>query len=262
LAGAALACRFRQPWFDVMEKAQPSNDQESAMSSRPLMLAVAATFGFAAVPLVAQQKVDLSPYLMTDRAAEIALARSAAPKHVSDSAAVLVLARSGFVEAVRGSNGFTCFVDRSFDSPLSFPGFWDPSIRAPQCLNEAATRTVLPATRQRTEWVMSGLTLPEIVERTRRANASHEYSTPAAGAMAFMLSHEQHLANPDHHWVPHLMFYYDKSTPAAAWGVGGATNTLIGAPGDADSPILLVLIPVPRWSDGSLVATGDKKEKP
>jgi hypothetical protein len=233
------------------------------MSSRPLMLtAVVAAVGFTAIPLSAQQKPDLAPYLMTDRTAEIALARSAAPKHVSDSATVLVLARNGFVEAVRGSNGFTCLVQRSFDSPLSAPGFWDPSIRAPQCLNAPAARTVLPAMLKRDEWVMAGLTLPEITERTRRASAAHEYSMPAAGSMAFMLSPEQHLANAVPHWMPHLMFYYDKSMPAAAWGVGGSTNTLIGAAGDADTPVLLVLIPVPRWSDGRLVAEGDKKQTP
>jgi hypothetical protein len=52
------------------------------------------------------------------------------------------------------------------------------------------------------------------------------------------------------------MFYYDKPMPAAAWGVGGAANTLIGAGGDADTPILIVLIPVPRWSDGRLAEDG------
>jgi hypothetical protein len=232
------------------------------MSSRPLLIAsVLAALGSASNPLAAQQKPDLTPYLM-DRSGEIALARTAAPKHVSDSAAVLVLTASGYVEAVGGSNGFTCLVDRSFGSPLSYPGFWDPSIRAPQCLNPPATRTVLPAMRQRAAWIMAGLTLPDIVERTRRAYASHEYPVPAAGSMSFMLSSEQHLANPVPHWMPHLMFFYDKAMPAAAWGVGGATNTLIGIAGDADTHVLTVLIPVPRWSDGSLVAEGTQKQTP
>src|SRR4051794_7283986 len=44
---------------------------------------------------------DLAPYLIADRAEEIALARSSAPRNVSDSATILVLEKSGYVQAVR-----------------------------------------------------------------------------------------------------------------------------------------------------------------
>ena len=218
---------------------------------------------FTTVPLAAQQKADLAPYLMADRAAEIALARTAAPKHVSDSATVLVLTKTGFVEAVRGSNGFTCLVHRSFDGPLGTPGFWDPSIRAPFCLNPPAVSTVLPAMRKRDEWIMAGVSPTNITERTRRAYASREFTMPAAGSMAFMLSPQQHLANANPHWMPHLMFYYDKSIPAAIWGLGGVTNTLIdGSVGDDVTPVLTLLIPVRRWSDGSLAIDAATEHKP
>jgi len=50
-----------------------------------------------------------------------------------------------------------------------------------------------------------------------------------------------------------LMFWYDKSMSAAFWGVGGATNTIIDGSGlDLDAQILTLLIPVRRWSDGTL----------
>src|SRR5262249_39985295 len=74
-------------------------------------------------PAGAQQLPDLAPYLMTDRAAEVALARTAAPRAVSDSATVLVLTRTGFVEAAHGSNGFTCLVVRSFSGDVNDPDF-------------------------------------------------------------------------------------------------------------------------------------------
>src|SRR5262249_11431217 len=151
----------------------------------------------------------------------------------------------GFVEAVRGTNGFTCLVHRSFDGPLGDPGFWDPSIRAPFCLNPPAVSTVLPAMRKRDEWIMAGVRATDIAERTRRAYASREFAMPAAGSMAFMLSPEQHLANTNPHWMPHLMFYYDKSIPAATWGMDAVTNTLIdGSAGDDVTPVLTLLIPV------------------
>lgn len=220
------------------------------MKSHELALAVAALV--VAAPLAAQKSPDLAAYLTSDRAAEIALARTAAAKNISDSATVLVLTRNGYVEAVKGTNGFTCFVQHSFDADIGDPNFWDPNNRGPLCLNPPATRTMLPEMRKRAEWIMAGVTTTEIAARTRRAYASHEFAMPAVGAMAYMLSQHQHLGSDDTHWVPHLMFFYDRSQPAAAWGVSGSTNAVIdGSAGSPDSPILTLLIPVRKWSDGT-----------
>lgn len=216
--------------------------------------ALAALVLFAGGVVAAQQTPDLAPYLMADRAAEIALARSAAPKDVSDAATVLVLTRTGYVEAVKGTNGFTCFVQHSFDGPIGGTGFWDPSNRAPQCANPPATRTVLPIMKKRAEWIMTGVSPKEISARTKEAYASHQMVEPAAGSMIFMLSPEQHLNNGTNpHWMPHVMFYYPKSMSPATMGVDSVTNTLIdGSAGDPDAPFLLVFLPVRRWSDGTL----------
>jgi hypothetical protein len=218
------------------------------MPNRSLILA--AVVSLAAAPVAAQQTPDFAPYLMPDRAAEVALARTAATKNVSGSATILVLTQKGYVEAVKGTNGFTCFVDRSFDAEIGDPNFWNPHNRSPQCYNPPATRTVLPETRKRAEWIMAGVSTTEIAARTRKAYASHEFPMPAPGAMSFMLSPHQHLTEADPHWVPHLMFFYDRSMPASVWGVDGTPATTIdGAPG---APILTLLIPVRRWSDGTL----------
>jgi hypothetical protein len=211
----------------------------------------------AAQPTLAQQIPDVAPYLMADRAAEIALARSAAPKHVSDSATVLVLTRKGYVEAARGSNGFTCLVVRSFSAGLNDPDFWNPRGRAPHCLNPPAVRTVLPEMLKRTEWVLAGVSRSEIATRTRHAYDSREFPMPAAGAMAYMLSPHQHLSDSDPHWLPHLMFYYDRSLPAAAWGAGSMTAPVIdGSAGDPQSPVLVLFVPVRQWSDGTPAVGG------
>jgi hypothetical protein len=204
-------------------------------------------------PVGAQQQTpDLAPYLMPDRAAEVALARSAGPANVSDSATVLVLTRSGFVEAARGSNGFTCVVIRSFGGAIGDPNFWNARVRAPHCLNPPASHTVLPEMMKRAEWIMAGVSTAEIATRTKRAYVAHEFPMPAVGAMAYMTSPKQHLADTNPHWMPHLMFYYDKSAPAANWGASGMTAPVIdGSIGDASSPILTLLIPVRQWSDGT-----------
>src|SRR5437868_3621916 len=56
----------------------------------------------------------LEQYLMADRNAEIALARTAAPTSISADAEVLVLARHGYETAVKGKNGFVCIVGRGW----------------------------------------------------------------------------------------------------------------------------------------------------
>src|SRR5580704_9038531 len=59
--------------------------------------------------LSAQRK--LPPLMSPDR--EIALAESAAPRAIAETASIFLLHRGGFVIARQGNNGFTCFVARS-----------------------------------------------------------------------------------------------------------------------------------------------------
>ena len=59
----------------------------------------------------------LEQYLISDRNAEIALARSAAPPSISHDATVMVLGRHGYETAVEGKNGFVCVVERAWMSP-------------------------------------------------------------------------------------------------------------------------------------------------
>ncbi|HEY4320053.1 MAG TPA: hypothetical protein VGM77_02655 [Gemmatimonadales bacterium] len=200
----------------------------------------------------AQQPRDFTPYLIADRAAEIALARSAAPAAVSDAATVLVLTPKGFVEAKHGTNGFTCFVLRSFAANIGDPNFWNPKVRAPHCLTPPAVRTVLPEMQKRAEWILAGVSTDEIKARTSKGYASHQFPTPAVGAMAYMTSPEQYLQDDTpHNWTPHLMFYYDRTLPPSTWGaVDGSTMVIDGTGGDPASPVTL-LVPVRRWSDGT-----------
>src|SRR5258708_152368 len=62
-------------------------------------------------------------YLMPDRDAEIALARSAAPDAISRDATILVLGRHGYETAVKGKNGFVCVVERGWTTPTYNPDF-------------------------------------------------------------------------------------------------------------------------------------------
>ena len=53
----------------------------------------------------------VAEYLIADRDAEVALARTAAPAAISNDATVVVLTGQGYRTAAEGKNGFVCFVD-------------------------------------------------------------------------------------------------------------------------------------------------------
>ena len=90
-------------------------------------------------------------YRIADQPDEIALARSAAPPSISADAEVLVLGKQGYETAVRGRNGFVCFVERSWAASFEDAEFWNPKLRAPNCFNPPAVRSVLPQYLTRTE---------------------------------------------------------------------------------------------------------------
>src|ERR1022692_416820 len=88
----------------------------------------------------------IDEYLIGDRNAEIALARSAAPESISRDATVVVFGPHGYETAVEGKNGFVCIVERGWMNLFDNPEFWSPKVRGPICFNPPAARTVLPIT--------------------------------------------------------------------------------------------------------------------
>src|ERR1700732_90041 len=111
----------------------------------------------------------VDPYLMANREAEVALARSAAPPSISADATVLVLTRHGFQTARGGENGVVCVVARSWSGGFHDPGFWTPKVRGPGCFNPPAARSILPITLKRTEMVLAGRSKAEIASAIKTA---------------------------------------------------------------------------------------------
>src|SRR6202045_294484 len=106
----------------------------------------------------------LDQYLIPDRNAEIALARSAAPESISRDAEVMVLGRHGYETVVKGKNGFMCIVERSWMGPFDDPEFLNPDQRLPLCLNPPAVRSHLPLTLKTTELTFAGLSKTQIFD--------------------------------------------------------------------------------------------------
>ena len=105
----------------------------------------------------------IDQYLMADQAAEIALARSAAPESISRDAEIQVLARYGYETAVQGKNDFVCIVERSWTSAPD-ADFWNPKVRTPICYNAAAARSNLPRNIKRTDLILAGRTKAQVDE--------------------------------------------------------------------------------------------------
>jgi hypothetical protein len=198
----------------------------------------------------------IEQYLMTDRNAEIALARSAAPEAISRDATILVFGRHGYETAVEGKNGFVCVVERGWMSPFDGDfavNFWNPKIRGPICFNPPAARSVLPLTYKRTEMILGGKSKAQIIDALKAAYERKELPPLEPGAMSYMMSKDQYLTDNDgHHWMAHLMFY----TPlmdAAVWGADLPKSPVMLNPqfSGAPEPIDVFIVPVGRWSDGS-----------
>jgi hypothetical protein len=188
-------------------------------------------------------------YLIDDRSAEVALARSAAPESISREAEVMVLGRHGYETAIKGTNGFVCIVERSWTSPINDPGFWNPKGRAPICFNAAAARSYLPRTIKKTDLILAGQTKSQMMEAIVAGIDKKELPPMEPGAMCYMLSKQGHLSDRDGHWHPHLMFFFSNTDPAT-WGAA-RPDSPIYAFNDSWEHLTTFLVPVRQWSDGT-----------
>src|SRR5215469_189937 len=188
-------------------------------------------------------------YLMTNRDEEIVLARSAAPQSVSRDADILVLGPDGYEMAVKGKNGFTCLVERSWMLNYDDPEFLDPKVRLPLCLNPAASLTHLPFTFMATELALAGMPKTEMFEALSAAFRDKKLPLPALGSMCFMMSKQQYFGPKNKNADPHLMFWFAQ-TDKIDWA-GNEPGVPVYSTQDAPDPITTLVVPAPTWSDGS-----------
>jgi hypothetical protein len=207
---------------------------------------------------------SIERYLMSDRDAEIKLARSAAPDSISRNATVLVLGKSGYETAVNGSNGFVCMVERAWTEAIDYSEVWNPKISGPICLNKPAARSLLPAVFKKTRMLLAGYTPAAIAASLRAAYQIKELPLIETGAMSYMMSKSAYLTDSDGHNTSHLMFYLglsDGSTLGADLPKSPIISSSYWFPEDANNPlerglpmIRVFVVGVKRWSDGSVQA--------
>jgi hypothetical protein len=199
-------------------------------------------------------------YLM-EKSAEIQLARSAAPDSISRDATILVLGPHGYETAVEGKNGFVCMVERAWMAAFDWPEFWNPKVRAADCLNRQAARSILPIAFLRSRMAMAGRSKAAILTAIKTAFANRQVPDLESGAMCYMMSKAAYLTDEGDHNLPHLMFYSD-GVDAQDWGSGAVGSPVMSAPYwffSSKEPsqmkglpsILVFLVVVAEWSDGT-----------
>lgn len=205
----------------------------------------------------------IDAYLM-DRAQEIAFAKSAAPASISKDATILVLTRTGYETAIAGTNGFVCMVGRGFSGAPDWPERWSPKIRAAECQNPQAARSVAPIAKLRTAMTLAGRSDAQILDRIKAALRSGEIPALQPGAMSYMMSKSSYLSETGEHDMAHVMFFVPFKD-GSSWGANAAGSPVFGGtywytmPGhDAEAatlpPLSVLLVGVCSWSDGTPVA--------
>ncbi len=202
----------------------------------------------------------IEQYLM-DRDAEIALARSAAPDAISHDASVLVLTRHGYETAVEGKSGWVCWVGRGWMAMFDHPEFWSPKVRAADCLNPPAARSILPYAYKRTELLLTGHPKQEVIAAIKAAIDKKELPPLEQGTVSYMMSKSSDLTDNGGHNAPHLMFF-QTDIDGTAWGAN-LTNFPVLAVNywyiSAEAypqlktvpPMSVFLVGVEKWSDGT-----------
>jgi hypothetical protein len=255
-----------------MDKHEIEKLRRKAMTRNQIRITLLSGFALVAAliasrPVAAQDAKQPYPnmapieqYLM-DRDAEIALARSAAPDAISHDASVIVLTRHGYETAVEGKNGWVCWVGRGWMGMFDHPEFWNPKVRAAECINPPAVRSVLPYAYKRTELLLTGHSKQEVIAAIKAAIDKKELPALEQGTVSYMMSKDSYLSDYGGHNAPHMMFY-DTAKDGAAWGAN-LTNSPVLAVNywyiSAEAypqlksfpPLSVLLVGVTKWSDGT-----------
>jgi hypothetical protein len=114
-------------------------------------------------------------------------------------------------------------------------------------------RDILPYTIRRTALVLGGQHDKAALDAAIKADmAKHALPPLEPGALTYMMSKQQYLNDGGHNWVPHLMFYFPRTT-GATWGadLDGAPPMLNPQFQSSAEQMSVLMVPVTHWSDGT-----------
>jgi hypothetical protein len=129
------------------------------------------------------------------------LVRSAAPPEISDEATLYILGKDGYEMVQKGTNGFSCMVDREL-----------PETQEPQCFDAEGSATTLLARLRVEELRAQGVPEDKIAAEIEDGYKTGKYKAPRKTGIVYMLSRENWVladaaTRQIVHFGPHLMFY-------------------------------------------------------
>ncbi len=151
--------------------------------------------GFAGSTLSA----DAADIRELSRECEIALAQSAAPKHLWEGAGVFVLGSNGYERVEKPGNGFECLLERNH-----------PDSVIPICFDTQSTDANLALTLEKGILIRQGNSFEEISVEVERKLSEGDY--PIAGyGVVYMVSDYNYIFNSERNVMlkvaPHVMFH-------------------------------------------------------
>ena len=146
------------------------------------------------------------------RVAEEQLALSAAPEHLRAGATVYVYGKKGFERTRRGTNGFTCLVNRD-----AF--FYGAAEFKPTCWDSLGAATYVPVMLKTGEFLARGESLEAIKTAIDEGFADKTFHAPESGGVAYMLAGDVDVdpatgAVTKQVFPGHYMFYANNATSA------------------------------------------------
>ena len=168
----------------------------------------------------------------TPRETQIRIAQSAGPKEVAEHADIYVLGKNGYELAVKGTNGFTCAIERQM-----------PETMEPECYDREGSRTTFLARVFVEKQRARGASEEQIEKQLDAGYKSGRFKAPSKPGIVYMLSDSNHVFDPDAkkiiHFPGHLMFYAPYATKEKV-GEGAGAPYIVN-PGKPDA--LLIVVP-------------------
>jgi hypothetical protein len=211
-----------------------------------------ALFAGTVVSLAAAQAATPRCSAETPRERQLELVRSAAPADVSGNATLYILDKKGYEAVQKGSNGFSCIVDREL-----------VDTQEPECFDAEGSATTLLARMRVEELRAQGIPEEQINAEIEQGYKAGIYKAPRKPGIVYMLSRENWvLADPATrtiiHFGPHLMFYDPYATDKDIGNTGepGAPPGVpfVVHPGRPDALIIVVPKLAENAKDGNVHA--------
>jgi hypothetical protein len=170
----------------------------------------------------------------TPEEVQIRLAETAAPAEVATKASIYVLRARGYELARKGTNAFTCFVDRTRFDTLE-----------PQCMDAEGLATTFQTRLFAEKQRAAGVAEEKIVAAIEDGYRSGRFKAPRRAGIIYMMSPYNYIFDESSkkvvHASPHLMFY---APGLQAKDIGsGAGAPFLSHPGAPDN--LMIVVPGP-----------------